>query len=171
MTIVRSPATAGSVCDPANSALRLLFGRIVSAAIWVSDREPGMRLLLGELIAEAEVLDPVELDGRLAIGLRPDALVVDGTQFLSLGHRVREELQALPRLLICTGLALPSLPIELVSGPGVAILAKPFATDDLDAAIAWLRDGVGSSPAHAAAVSTVVQRRRRRTIRGRLPAH
>lgn len=144
----------------------------MSEAIWVSDREPGIRMLFGELITEAEVLDPVELDGRLAIGLRPDALVVDGTQFLSFDHRTRDELQRIPRLLICTGLSLPSLPIELVSGPGVAILAKPFAADDLDAAIAWLRDGVRTpDPGHATAMATLVQRRRRRALRGRLPAH
>lgn len=118
---------------------------------------------------EAEVLDPTELEGRLAVGLRPDALVIDGTQFLALAPGVRRDLQALPRLLVCTGISLASLPMELVSGPGVAVLAKPFCVDDLDAAIEWLRDGVAPDPTAAAPIATIVQRRRRRAIRGRSP--
>ena len=31
--------------------------RVVTGAIWVTDREPGIRDLFGELIAEAEVLE------------------------------------------------------------------------------------------------------------------
>jgi hypothetical protein len=141
----------------------------VTGAIWVTDREPGIRTLFGELLAEAEVIDPAELHGRLAIGLRPDVLVVDGTQFLALSARVRHELQALPRLLICTGLSLASLPTELVPGPGVAILAKPFCIDDLDAAVAWLRDGIARHPLDGAPTTTLVQRRRPRAVRRRAP--
>ena len=146
------------------------MNRRVTGTIWVTDREPGIRDLFGELIAEAEVLDPAELEGRLAIGLRPDALVIDGTQFLALSARQRRDLQALPRLLICTGIALSSLPMELVAGPGVAILAKPFCVDDLDAAVQWLRDGLGRDEIAGARVATLVQRRHPRTARRRTPA-
>ena len=142
----------------------------VMGAIWVTDREPGIRTLFGELIAEAEVLDPAELEGRLAVGLRPDALVLDGTQFLALSTRLRRELQALPRLLICTGISLSSLPIELVAGPGVAILGKPFGVDDLEAAVEWLRDGMEPDTNAGAPVATLVQRRRPRTVGRRTPA-
>jgi hypothetical protein len=143
----------------------------VTGAIWVTDREPGIRTLFGELIAEAEVIDPAELEGRLALGLRPDALVIDGTQFLELPASLRRELQALPRLLICTGLSLASLPMELVAGPGVAILAKPFCMEDLEAAVAWLRDGMSPEAAVGAPIATLVQRRRPRSVRRRTPAH
>lgn len=144
----------------------------MTGAIWVTDREPGIRQLFAELMPEAEVLDPAELEGRLATGLRPDALVVDGTQFLELGARVRRELQALPRLLVCTGLSLASLPMHLVSGPGVAILGKPFCVEDLEAAASWLRDGIvpddAGDPVGVAPVATLVQRRRPRPMRRRL---
>lgn len=142
----------------------------MTGAIWVTDREPGIRALWGEMIAEAEVLDPTELEGRLTIGLRPDALVVDGTQFLSLDPRARSELLGLPRLLICTGISLASLPMELVSGPGVAVLAKPFCISDLEAAVQWIRDATATSTPAGAPVATIVQRRRRRGVRRRTPA-
>jgi hypothetical protein len=142
----------------------------VTGAIWVTDREPGIRALFGDLLTEAEVLDPAELEGRLAIGLRPDALVVDGTQFLELSSRLRRELQALPRLLICTGMSLSSLPTDLVAGPGVAVLGKPFCVEDLETAIVWLRDGIAPDASGGAPVSTLVQRRRLRTVARRTPA-
>jgi len=108
--------------------------------IWVTDREPGIRLLFGELIPEAELLDPGELLRRLGHGLdRPDALVVDGTQLLELSHAQRADLLAVPRVLVCTGLALTSIPMSIVAGPGVSVLAKPFCVEDLDAAIEWIR--------------------------------
>jgi hypothetical protein len=144
--------------------------RGVTGSIWVSDREPGIRLLFGELIPEAEVLDPAELEDRLGTGLRPAALVVDGTQFLTLAPGVRRELQRLPRLLVCTGISLASLPMNLVSGPGVAILGKPFGVEDLEAAVSWLRDGVSGEPIGGAGLATLVQRRRRRSVRGRTSA-
>lgn len=139
----------------------------MTGAIWVTDREPGVRAIFGELIPQAEVLDPVEFSSRLAIGRRPDALVIDGTQLLSLAAALRRELQALPRLLICTGLSLPSLPRELVSGPGVAVLAKPFCISDLEAAASWLGDVLSPDPLAGAPLATVVQRRRPRAMRRR----
>ena len=45
----------------------------------------------------------------------------------------------LPRLLICTGMLLASMPMKIMSGPGVAVLAKPFCVEDLEAAVEWLR--------------------------------
>lgn len=107
--------------------------------IWVTDREPGIRLLFADLMPEAELLDPDELIRQLATTQRPDALVIDGTQLLGLGARQRSELLALPRVLICTGLSLTSIPMSVVSGPGVSVLAKPFCVDDLEIAIEWLR--------------------------------
>jgi hypothetical protein len=144
--------------------------RGVTGAIWVTDRESGIRDLFGELIAEAEAIDPAELEGRLAIGLRPDALVIDGTQFLALSGRLRRDLQALPRLLICTGISLNSLPMELVAGPGVAVLGKPFCMEDLETAVQWLRDGLARDETLGASVAALVQRRRPRTVRRRTPA-
>jgi hypothetical protein len=111
----------------------------MAGMIWVSDREPGIRVLFGELVPEAEVLDPTELEARLAVGQRPDALVIDGTQLLELPHRLRADLLQLPRMLVCTGMLLASMPMNLVSGPGVAVLAKPFCVEDLEAAVEWLR--------------------------------
>ena len=107
--------------------------------VWVSDREPGVRELLGELLPEAEVVSPAELQQRLAAGTVPDALIVDGTQLLELPARQRRVVLGLPRVLICTGISLPSLPMSLISGPGVAVLAKPFCVEDLEAAVEWLR--------------------------------
>lgn len=146
------------------------MNRGVTGAIWVTDRESGIRDLFGELIAEAEAIDPAELEGRLAIGLRPDALVIDGTQFLALSGRLRRDLQALPRLLICTGISLNSLPMELVAGPGVAVLGKPFCMEDLETAVQWLRDGLARDETLGASVAALVQRRRPRTVRRRTPA-
>ncbi len=107
--------------------------------LWVSDRDPGLRALLHELVPEAEAVTPAELEERLAAGRLPQALVIDGTQLLELPARHRRAVLALPRLLICTGLPLPSLPMSLISGPAVAVLAKPFCVEDLEVAAEWLR--------------------------------
>lgn len=119
--------------------IRLAAARHMPDRVWVSDREPGVRELLGELLPEAEVVSPVELQQRLDAGMRPDALIVDGTQLLELPARQRRAVLGLPRVLICTGISLASLPMSLISGPGVAVLAKPFCVEDLEAAVEWLR--------------------------------
>jgi hypothetical protein len=111
----------------------------MAGLVWVSDREPGIRQLFAELMPEAEVLEPDELTSRLRLGQLPDALVIDGTQLLDLPQRIQRRALDLPRILICTGLSLGGLNPSLVSAPGVAILAKPFCVDDLEAAIEWLR--------------------------------
>lgn len=136
--------------------------------IWVSDREPGIRLLLGEMLPEAEVLDPDEVEARLAAGQRPDALVIDGTQLLELPARLRRAAVALPRVLICTGLMLASLPMNLIAGPGVAVLAKPFCVEDLEAAVEWVR-GAPTTPAGDETALGLIAGRRLRRRRGSLP--
>lgn len=115
--------------------------------IWVTDREPGIRLLFGEFLPEAELIDPDELLRRLRTDARPDALVVDGTQLLELPARQRANVLALPRVLICTGLSLTSIPMSVVAGHGVSVLAKPFCVDDLEVAIEWLRGAPARRPA------------------------
>ena len=140
--------------------------------LWVSDRERGVRQLFAELLPEAEVLAPDELLDRLSLGQHPDALIIDGTQLLDLPPARRTSLLALPRLLICTGMLLASMPMNLIRGPGVAVLAKPFCVEDLEAAVEWLRGVPGSLPAPSAPFGALVQRRRtRRPLRGRLKAH
>jgi hypothetical protein len=116
-----------------------------------------VRELFSELLPEAEALHPDELDARFALGQRPDALIIDGTQLLELPARRRSVLLALPRILICTGMPLASLPIQTVSGPNVAVLAKPFCVDDLEAAIEWLR-GVPGTVAPGPAVNALPRR-------------
>jgi hypothetical protein len=144
----------------------------MAGMLWVSDREPGVRQLFSELLPEAEVLAPDELLARLSLGQQPDALIIDGTQLLELPRARRASLLALPRLLICTGMLLASMPAELISGPGVAVLAKPFCVEDLEAAVEWLRGVPGTLPVPSAPFGALVQRRRaRRPLRGRLPAH
>ena len=144
----------------------------MAGMLWVSDREPGVRQLFAELLPESEVLAPDELDARLSLGQQPDALIIDGTQLMELPAATRQALLALPRLLICTGILLASMPTEVISGPGVAVLAKPFCVEDLEAAVEWLRGVPGSLPAPSAPFGALVQRRRtRRAMRGRLPAH
>ena len=139
--------------------------------LWVTDREPGVRELFADLLPEAEILAPDELLARLALGQRPDALVIDGTQLLELPAARRASLLALPRLLICTGLMLASMPTDLMAGSGTAVLAKPFCVEDLEAAVEWLRGIPGSLAAPSAPFGALVQRRRaRRPLRGRLPA-
>ena len=139
----------------------------MAGLLWVSDREPGVRELFSELLPEAEVLPPDELDARLALGQRPDAMIIDGTQLLELPARRRSALLALPRILICTGMMLASLPMKIVSGPNVAVLAKPFSVDDLEAAIEWLR-GVADGTLAVPTASAVLLRPRsaggRRTL-------
>ncbi len=129
--------------------------------IWVTDREPGIRLLFGELLPEALLLDPDQLIRRLQANERPDALVIDGTQLLELPSRQRAALLGLPRLLVCTGLSLPSIPISLVVGPGVSVLAKPFCVEDLEVAVEWLRDA-RSEPRPAEPLRAIAASRRRR---------
>jgi hypothetical protein len=107
--------------------------------VWVSDRESGVRELFSELLPEAEMLNPTELDTRIALGQRPDALVIDGTQLMELPARRRRVVLDLPRVLICTGMLLASLPMKIVTGPNVAVMGKPFCVEDLEAAIEWLR--------------------------------
>lgn len=134
--------------------------------IWVTDREPGIRLLFGELLPQADLLDPAEFAARLDRDEHPDALVIDGTQLLELPHRLRADLLRLPRMLVCTGMLLASMPMNLVSGPGVAVLAKPFCVEDLEAAAEWVR-GI---PTHVSgtmpSMPAIVQRPRlrRRTL-------
>jgi len=111
----------------------------MAVRVWVSDREPAVRELLGEMVPEAEIVAPDELQSRLSARVTPDALVIDGTQLLELPARQRRSVLGLPRVLICTGLPLPSLPMSLISGPAVAVLAKPFCVEDLEAAVEWLR--------------------------------
>jgi hypothetical protein len=145
----------------------------MAGVLWVTDREPGIRQLFAELLPEAEVLRPDELDDRLALGQRPDAIVIDGTQLLELPPEHRRELTApAVRVLVCTGLLLASIPTNLVSGPGVAVLAKPFCVEDLEAAAEWIRGGLAPpSPEAAMPFGALVQRRRPRSHRGgRLPA-
>lgn len=143
----------------------------MAGMLWVSDREPGVRQLFAELLPEAEVLAPDELQDRLSLGQHPDALIIDGTQLLELPQARRASLLALPRLLICTGMLLASMPANLISGPGVAVLAKPFCVEDLEAAVEWLRGVPGSLPVASAPFGALVQRRRaRRPLRGRLKA-
>ncbi len=143
----------------------------MAGMLWVSDREPGILDLFGELLPEAEALVPDELESRLALGQRPDALIIDGTQLLELPSGMRATLLDLPRLLVCTGMMLASLPMTLISGPGVAVLAKPFCVEDLEAAVEWLRGAPGTLPSPSVAFAALVQRRRPRRLRGRLPAH
>lgn len=148
---------------------------------WVTDREPGIRQLFTELLSDAEVLTPDDFRTRLDLGQRPDALVIDGTQLLELPPFLIDELLRLPRLLVCTGLSLAGLPPPLVEGgPDVAILAKPFCVEDLEAAIEWL-SGVSSpipvdllTPSGSQSrlpMGVLVQRRRPRRPRGRLSPH
>ena len=111
----------------------------VAGLVWVSDREPGIRALLGEILHDADVLDPDDLVSRLALRQRPDALIIDGTQLMELPARHRATVLGLTRVLICTGIELASLPLDLVSDPSVAVLAKPFTVADLEAAVEWLR--------------------------------
>lgn len=86
--------------------------------LWVSDRERGVRELFSELLPEAEVMAPDELMARLSLGQHPDALIIDGTQLLELPPGRRASLLALPRLLVCTGMLLASVPPDLIAGPG-----------------------------------------------------
>ena len=138
----------------------------MAGMLWVSDREPGILDLFAELLPEAEVLAPDELEARLGLGQRPDAMIIDGTQLLALQARQRADVLNLPRVLICTGIMLASMPIDLVSSPGVAVLAKPFCVEDLEAAVEWLRGAPGTLPSPSAPFAALVQRRR---LRGRLP--
>lgn len=143
----------------------------MAGMIWVSDREPGVRILFAELLPEAEPLTPDELEARLSLGQRPDAMIIDGTQLLELAPPHRNGLLDLPRLLICTGRLLASMPTNLVSAPGIAVLAKPFCIEDLEAAIEWVRGIPTSMSPEQVPFGTLVQRRRPRKPRSRLPAH
>lgn len=142
----------------------------MAGILWITDREPGIGVLFGELLPEAEVLTPDELHSRLGIGQRPDAIVIDGTQLLELEPARRRTLLALPRVLVCTGMSLASIPMNLISGPGVAVLAKPFCVEDLEVAIEWVRGAPTEPPPESVGFGTLVQRRRARSTRGRLPA-
>lgn len=135
--------------------------------VWVSDREPGVRELFSELLPEAEMLNPTELDARIALGQRPDALVVDGTQLMELPARRRRVVLDLPRVLICTGMLLASLPMKIVAGPNVAVMGKPFCVEDLEAAIEWLRGT--SAPGVDDELASLLSKPRMRRSRPTLP--
>lgn len=140
----------------------------MAGTTWVSDREAGIRLLWRELLPHAEVIAPAELESRLALGQRPSALIIDGTQLLSLAPPIRAELLSLPRVLVCTGLLLVSMPMELISGPGVAVLAKPFCVEDLEAAAEWIRGVPMAVHPDGVPFGVLVQRRRLRRPGGRV---
>ena len=143
----------------------------MAGLLWVSDREPGVRQLFVELLPEAEVLPPDELDARLAVGQRPDALVIDGTQLLELTPRRRRAVLDLPRVLVCTGMLLASMPAKIVGGPNVAVLAKPFCVDDLEAAAEWLRGIPADHERAVEALAAVLPPRRSRRPRSVHPAN
>ena len=143
----------------------------MATTLWVSDREAGVRQLFAELLPEADILTPAELTSRLTDAPRPDALIIDGTQLLELPPAVRSSLLRLPRLLICTGILLASMPMTFISGPGVTVLAKPFCIEDLEAAAEWLRGVPTILPVPSVPFPAIIQRRRARPLRGRLPAH
>lgn len=149
--------------------MRLAVPECMGGPIWISDREPGIRQVFAELLPEASVLAPDELNALLDLGRRPMALVIDGTQLLELPAELRTTVLALPRVLVCTGMMLAAFPMTIISGPGVAVLAKPFCVEDLEAAIEWLRGGE-ADPSPMPPGPTLVQRRRPRSLRGRLPA-
>src|SRR5918994_1328883 len=121
------------------SASRLQPCGHMAVRVWVSDREAAVRELIAEVVPESEIVSPDDLRSRLSEGVTPDALVIDGTQLLELPPRQRRAVLALPRVLICTGMPLASLPMSLISGPAVAVLAKPFCVEDLEVAVEWLR--------------------------------
>ena len=141
----------------------------MAGMVWVSDREPGVRELFGELLPEAEILTPDELTARTALGQRPDALVIDGTQLMELPARRRTAILALPRVLICTGLVLASLPVKIVTGPNVAVLAKPFCIEDLEAALDWLRGTPSAFPPASGHLAEMLERPGSRRSDPRLP--
>lgn len=114
--------------------------------IWVTDREPGIRLLFRELLPDADVVAPEALPRRILTGPLPDAIVIDGTQLLALSSADRDRLLGGSRVLVCTGLSLTSIPMSLVAGPDVSVLAKPFSVDDLEVAVEWLRAPLPSMP-------------------------
>lgn len=159
---------AGGDSHGARAGTGLALNRTMAGMLWVSDRELGVRQLFAELLPEAEILSPDELAARLSLGQRPDALIIDGTQLLELPPAQRTAALDRPRLLVCTGLMLASLPIDLVGGPGVAVLAKPFCIEDLEAAVEWLRGVPGPLPVPSAPFASLVQRRRARPLRGHL---
>ncbi len=142
----------------------------MATTLWVSDREAGVRDLFAELLPEAEILTPAELTSRLTDGRRPDAQIIDGTQLLELPPAVRSSLLELPRLLICTGILLASMPMNLISGPGVTVLAKPFCMEDLEAAVEWIRGTPSAVHPESVPFGVLVQRRRIRRPGSRLSA-
>jgi hypothetical protein len=139
----------------------------MAGMVWVSDREPGVRELFGELLPEAEMVTPTELDARIALGQRPDAVVIDGTQLMELPPRRRQVVLGLPRVLICTGMLLASLPMKIVTGPNVAVMGKPFCVEDLEAAIEWLRGT--TDPAMDEELASLLQKPRSRRSAPTLP--
>ena len=141
----------------------------VAGMVWVSDREPGVRELFAELLPEAEILTPEELDARTALGQRPDAMVIDGTQLMELPARRRSAVLGLPRVLICTGMLLASLPMKIVRGPNIAVLAKPFCVEDLEAALDWLRGTPSELPPPSDELAPFFDRPRSRRNRPTLP--
>jgi hypothetical protein len=151
------------------TGIGLAHNGAVAGLVWVSDREPGVRDLFSELLPEAEVLTPQELDSRSALGQRPDALVIDGTQLMELPARRRTAILALPRVLICTGMMLASMPMKIVRGPNIAVLAKPFCMEDLEAALDWLRGTPSALPAGGEELVSMLQKPRSRRSRSTLP--
>jgi hypothetical protein len=141
----------------------------MAGLVWVSDREPGVRELFSELLPEAEILAPEELAARSALGQRPDALVIDGTQLMELPARRRTAILGLPRVLICTGMLLASMPMRIVRGPNVAVLAKPFCMEDLEAALDWLGGTPSAFPPATGQLASVLQRPRSRRSDRTLP--
>lgn len=164
LTIVRQPA------DEGDFGISLAERRNMHGVTWISDREAGVRLLFAELLPEGEVIAPHDLESRLARGHRPNALVIDGTQLLELPPHIRLDVLALPRLLICTGMSLASMPMNLIAGPGVAVLAKPFCVEDLEAAIEWIRGTPSAVHPDSVPFGVLVQRRRIRRPGSRLSA-
>ncbi len=139
--------------------------RIASREQVLAVREEGSVASLRELLPDADVLPPEDLQRSIADGMLPDAVVIDGTQLMELPARHRRIILSLPRVLVCTGMLLASMPTKIVARPNVAVLAKPFCVDDLEAAIEWLRGAPPAVAGTASPLAAMLSRPRQRRPR------
>ncbi len=112
-----------------------------AARILVADDDPGIRAMLGEVLASFGYTAVVVGDGAAALGAAradpPDLILLDQKMPGLDGLAVLAALQADPRLRTIPVLFLTAVPQDIPRLPGVAaVMAKPFRLEALGEALA-----------------------------------
>lgn len=106
--------------------------------VWIVEPHHELRALLSETAPiAADILAESEFRRRIDRGLRPDALMIDGSALLRLDGQ-RPALEGSLRTLVVTGRSRSELPAGYLERPSVRYLRKPFRIEHIERGLRWL---------------------------------